>query len=207
MPEEMENQNTEEIEGGEQGLELQKDNSDSEEDRSEKDKEDLEKDKEELTDVPETYDFTSVELPKGMNLDEDLTSEFQTIAKEMKLSQANAEKFMALGVKLASKSNDSFTKALKDMQEEQKKAYSTMLNTDEEIGGAKLKQTLQEANLAYSKFVSAEAAELLSQTGLNKHPEIVKVFVRIGKQLKEDTIRNTGNNAKERTASDWYPNM
>ena len=83
-----------------------------------------------------------------------------------------------------------------------------MLNTDPEIGGANLKQTLLEANVAYDTFVSDEAAALLQQVGLNNHPAIVKVFRDIGKQLKNDSIKGGGqNNAHTRTAADWYPEM
>jgi len=208
MPEEfIENTENEDVEGGEIGLELDKNNTEADEEvKSQEDKEALEKDKE-VEKAPEEYDFSKVEMPEGMNLDKDLTSEFSKVAKEMNLSQANADKMIALGVKLATKSNEALTSALKQFQEEQIKAYSTMLNTDEEIGGAKLKQSLSEANIAYNQFVSAEASELLAQTGLNKHPAIVKVFMKIGKELKEDSIRKTGDSRKERTASDWYPNM
>ena len=82
-----------------------------------------------------------------------------------------------------------------------------MLNTDPEIGGANLKDTLIEANEAYKTFVSDEAAQLLSDSGLNKHPAIVKVFRDIGRQLKNDSISGGQNSTKQRTAGDWYPDM
>ena len=82
-----------------------------------------------------------------------------------------------------------------------------MLNTDPEIGGANLKDTLIEANEAYKTFVSDEAAQLLSDSGLNKHPAIVKVFRDIGRQLKNDSISGGQKSTKQRTAGDWYPDM
>lgn len=158
--------------------------------------------------VPENYDFKDVKLPNGMELDKDLTSEFSGIAKEMGLSQGKADKLMGMGVKLSTKLQEKFETAIKENQENQIKAYKTMLNTDPEIGGANLKQTLLEANVAYDTFVSDEAAALLQQVGLNNHPAIVKVFRDIGKQLKNDSIKGGGqNNAHTRTAADWYPEM
>lgn len=158
--------------------------------------------------VPENYDFKDVKLPDGMELDKDLTSEFSGIAKEMGLSQGKADKLMDMGVKLSTKLQEKFETAIKENQENQIKAYKTMLNTDPEIGGANLKQTLLEANVAYDTFVSDEAAALLQQVGLNNHPAIVKVFRDIGKQLKNDSIKGGGqNNAHTRTAADWYPEM
>lgn len=157
--------------------------------------------------VPENYDFKDVKLPDGMELDNDLTSEFSGIAKEMGLSQEKADKLMGMGVKLSTKLQEKFETAIKENQENQIKAYKTMLNTDPEIGGANLKQTLLEANVAYDTFVSDEAANILAQAGLNNHPAIVKVFRDIGKQLKNDSIKGGGQKTHTRTAADWYPEM
>ena len=157
--------------------------------------------------VPENYDFKNVQLPDGMELDKELTKEFSDAAKEMGLSQAKADKFMGMGVKLTSKIQEKFETALKEAQQNQIKSYKTMLNTDKEIGGANLKTTLQEANEAYQTFVSDEAAQVLAQTGLNNHPAIVKMFRDIGRQIKDDSIKGGQNQKHERTAEDWYPNM
>lgn len=157
--------------------------------------------------VPENYDFKNVELPEGMELDKELTKEFSDAAKEMGLSQAKADKFMGMGVKLTSKIQEKFETALKEAQQNQIKSFKTMLNTDKEIGGANLKTTLQEANEAYQTFVSDEAADILAKTGLNNHPAIVKMFRDIGRQIKDDSIKGGRNQKHERTAEDWYPDM
>ncbi len=157
--------------------------------------------------VPENYDFKDVQIPEGIELDKELTDEFSKAAKEMNLSQKKADKFMSMGVKLTQKLTDKFQSLLNEAHENQVKSYATLLNTDPEIGGPKLKKSLADANVAYSAFVSDEAAKLLADTGLNKHPAIVKVFMEIGKQIKEDTIRQSGEPNKERTAADWYPEM
>lgn len=204
MEEILENQDQQNTEGGENldGLRLNSSEENNEENNSKEEKQHVEEEQ-----APENYDYSNVELPEGMELDKELTEEFSTAAKELNLSQAKADKFMSMGVKLTQKLNDKFQSALKEAQEEQIKAYATMLNTDDEIGGAKLNQALRDANVAYDTFVSKEAADVLAETGLNKHPAIVKVFMKIGKELKNDAIRQTGDTRKERTADDWYPNM
>lgn len=151
--------------------------------------------------APETYDFTAVIKDTDIELDKELTDEFSTAAKELNLSQAKADKFMGMAVKLTEK----FKNAVVEAKENQLKTYATMLNNDKEIGGAKLKQSLLDANVAYDEFVSEEAAALLAESGLNKHPAIVKVFMKIGKQLKDDTVHTSASTTKERTADDWYP--
>lgn len=157
--------------------------------------------------APETYDFKDVKLPDGMELDAELTGEFSSIAKEMKLSQAKADKFMGMGVKLSQKLQQNFENAIKEAQGNRIKEIKTMLNTDPEIGGANLKSTLLEANEAYKAFVSEEAANVLAETGLNNHPAIVKMFRDIGRQVKGDTIKGLGSPKHQRTAEDWYPSM
>ena len=157
--------------------------------------------------APETYDFSAVELPDGMQLDKDLTSEFEAAAKEMNLSQAKADKLISLGVKLNQKLAQNFTSQLEEAKNNLIESYKLKLNTDPEIGGAKLKQSLVDANEAYSAFVDDEAAKLLSDSGLNFHPAIVKTFMKIGKQIKNDSIHSSNHSAHTRTAADWYPNM
>lgn len=157
--------------------------------------------------APETYDFKDVKLPDGMELDAELTGEFSSIAKEMKLSQAKADKFMGMGVKLSQKLQQNFENAIKEAQGNRIKEIKTMLNTDPEIGGANLKSTLLEANEAYKAFVSEEAANVLAETGLNNHPAIVKMFRDIGRQVKGDAIKGLGSPKHQRTAEDWYPSM
>lgn len=207
MPDEQELTNEEVIEGGE-NVGLQKNTSNTEEtsETTEEKKEEVNNETNDK-DVPEQYDFSNVELPEGMKLDDELTDEFSVAAKELNLSQANADKFMAMGVKLTQKITGKFEEAIKEAQANQIQSYETMLNNDPEIGGAKLNQSLKEANVAYDTFVSDEAAKLLADSGLNKHPAIVKVFQKIGKELQNDTIRQTGDTRKVRTADDWYPNM
>lgn len=182
-------------------------NSENSEATNENNGEDVQQQSNEENVIPESYDFKDVSLPDGMELDSELTDEFSKVAKEMGLSQSNANKFMDLGVKLSGKLQDKFQNAMKEYRENQISSYQTMLNTDPEIGGAKLKETLIEANEAYEVFVSDEAAQLLADSGLNKHPAIVKVFRDIGKQLKNDSISNAGKKPTQRTAEDWFPDM
>ena len=188
----------EQNEGGEtEGLSISSDESEKEDTNAEDEKVE-EKADEDV--APETYDFTNVTKDTDIELDKELTDKFSTIAKEMNLSQAKADKFMGMAVELSEK----FKNAVVEAKENQLKTYATMLNNDKEIGGANLKQSLLDANVAYKEFVSEEAASLLAESGLNKHPAIVKVFMKIGKQLKDDTVHTSASAAKERTADDWY---
>ena len=65
--------------------------------------------------APEQYDFKSLELPDGIQLDAELTDEFSKAAKEMNLSQAKADKFMSKGIKLSQKIQNTFQSAIKEV--------------------------------------------------------------------------------------------
>ena len=165
-----------------------------------------EKQDETLSDLfgkPEEYDFNKVELPEGVVLDDEMTSELKKLSVEMNLSQKGADKLMTLGIAQVSK----IQKFIENQQKEQIENFKLSLNADKEIGGANLKQSLSEANIAYKEFADDEVKNIFEKTGLNFHPSVVKMFKNIGEQMKDDTIHGTGGDKKQRTANDWFPSM
>lgn len=168
-------------------------------------------DNEELFGMPENYDYSNIQLPENVVLDEDMTGQFNEIAKKLNLSQKAADEFMALGVQQVNKINEILPQKIEEyvnnQLEQQKADYKLLLNSDKELGGANLKQTLIDANEAYTAFANDEVMDALSKYGLNNYPPIVKMFRDIGRQLKDDTIHQSGGNKKQRTAADWFPSM
>ena len=51
---------------------------------------------------------------------------------------------------------------------------------------------MQTANNAYSEFASPNLKELLKSTGLIYHPEMIKMFFKIGELSKEDNLSYKG---------------
>ena len=51
---------------------------------------------------------------------------------------------------------------------------------------------MQTANNAYSQFASPKLKELLNSTGLIYHPEMIKMFYKIGELSKEDNLTYKG---------------
>lgn len=152
-----------------------------------------EKNKEKKESVPETYDYSAVKLPEGIQLDKDILGEFEPIAKKMNLSQEQANEFVNLAVKLVGKQSNEMLSQLQKVQEVKAAQYQQLLNTDKEIGNgdkAKMDAYLDVADIGYSAFANEEVKGLLAESGLNYHPEIVKMFHRIGELCKEDTLPN-----------------
>lgn len=132
--------------------------------------------------VPEKYaDFSA---PEGVTLDTEVTEEFKTLAKDLKLPQAKAQQVADLGVKLAGK-----------WQADQQQAIATTVakwadetRADKEIGGEKLGENLAVAKRALDTFGTPELKKLLNESGLGNHPQVIKMLYRAGLTLSEDKV-------------------
>lgn len=148
--------------------------------------------------APEQYaDFT---VPDGYDLGE-LGNEFKTVAKELGLTQEQAQKLIDLDVKRFGAQTESVQKATAKWLED--------AQADKEFGGEALTENVAIAKKAIDTFGSDALKDLLQKTGLGNHPELIRVFYRAGKAISEDRFVNgaTGDNAQVTTAQRMYPNM
>lgn len=127
--------------------------------------------------VPESYDF---QMPEGIELDKAAADEFSGIARELKLDQAGAQKVADVAAKMAQRQHDAYAA--------QVEGWGEAVRADSEIGGANLEQQLPFARDVVDRFGTPELKTLLGPThkggwGLGNHPEVVRVFCRIGKAL------------------------
>lgn len=168
----------------------QDDNPPADENKDEK-PQDEDKTKDEPKNIaPENYDFKDVQLPQGMTLDEDLLKEFTPLLKEDNLSQAQANRYMKLAVKLVVKQSNSMIEQIKQAQNASIAQYEQALNQDKEIYGGNKKQTdlyLDVADKGYN-FLSQETRDELGKYGLNFCPSLIKDMNRLGKLFQNDSI-------------------
>ena len=137
---------------------------------------------------PEFYDYTSIELPENYCYDEELLNEFNELAGKYNLSQKGANELMSMAVKLTKLMGDNYSQAAAEQQRQQIEEYKHNLINDRQIGGCNFERTMKTANLAYTQFADSDVQKLLSNTGLNCHPKIVKMFYDIGKRMQNDSI-------------------
>lgn len=137
---------------------------------------------------PEKYEFTAPEGYEG-ELDQDALSELEPVARELGLTNEQANKLVAVQAK--------HLQAQQARQQEQ--LTSTMegwvndLKNDAEFGGANFDKNAKVAQKALEAFGSPELKQLLNESGLGSHPELVKAFHKIGLKISEDTMeRGTG---------------
>ncbi len=158
---------------------------------------------------PERYDYSGVELPENYSYDENLLNEFNELAGKYNLSQKSANELMSMAVKLTQLNGSNYSKTMAEQQRQQIENYKQNLINDREIGGANFERTMHTANIAYSQFADDEVRDLLSQTGLNCHPKVVKMFYDIGKRMQNDSIYgvNIAATPKENREDILFPTM
>jgi hypothetical protein len=152
--------------------------------------------------APEAYaDFT---LPEGMEVDKELLEEFNPIAKDLNLTQEQAQSLVDLQTKQMQKFSEAQQEAWQSVLTE----WNETAKNDQEIGGAEYNAKVATAKKALDEFGTPELLEALDATGVGNHPELIRVFYRIGKLVEDDTINFGKASAPTKTAAQiLYPNM
>ena len=165
--------------------------------KPENDKQDEKKDGDKPEGAPEKYEFQAAE---GVELDTEALKEFEPVARELNLTNEQAQKLV-----------DAYPKILAGVQQRQAEAWQKTteqwaadVKADKEIGGDKLKTNLSAAQRALDQFGTPELKEYLNTTGLGNHPDLVKTFVKIGKAMSEDGMVTGGNEGQRSAAEVLY---
>ncbi len=158
---------------------------------------------------PEKYDYSGVQLPENYCYDEGLLNEFNELAGRYNLSQKGANELMSMAVKLTKLTGDNYSKTMAEQQRQKIDEFKRALVNDREIGGANFNKTMRTANTAYTQFADDELQTLLSETGLNCHPKVVKMFYNIGKKMQNDLLYGVNAAAvpKENREDILFPTM
>lgn len=153
-------------------------------------------DKEQKQDgAPEKYEFKPAE---GQELDTAALEQFEPIARELNLTNEQAQKMVDLyGTKIMPMVQQQQAEAWQKTTEQ----WAADVKADKEIGGDKLTANLSSAQRALDLFGTPELKEYLEGTGLGNHPELVKTFIKIGKAMSEDGMVD-GSNQGQRSAAE-----
>lgn len=132
-------------------------------------------------------EYEPFKAPEGVLLDEELLGEFKATAKELKLSQEDAQRLADIGVKMQQKQVEAYQKT--------QAQWIESVKADNEIGGQALDENLAVAKKALGAFATPELRQLLNESGFGNHPEVIRHFVRVGKAISEDGRVVTGTKA------------
>ena len=145
--------------------------------------------------APEKYEWAA---PEGVTLDESIMGSLSEVAKELNLPQAAAQKLV-----------DKIAPVMAQRQVEQFEALRTewrqASSSDQEFGGAKLTENMAVAKKALDAFATPEFRQLLEQTGMGNHPEVIRTFYRAGKAISEDGLVSGSAPKAPRDARSLFP--
>jgi hypothetical protein len=129
--------------------------------------------------APDKYeDFN---LPDGLALVPEIAETFKAVAKELNLNQAAAQKLVDIQAKAVTQAQDASLKEFNAMKD------SWRAETLKELGSDAQAQ-LGIAAKAIEKFGSPALREMLNDTGLGNHKELVSFLVKVGKAISEDRL-------------------
>lgn len=145
--------------------------------------------------APEKYEFSA---PEGTALDKAAVEQFEPIARELNLSQKQAQKLVDL---YGSKVMPQLMKQQAESWQKQVADWGTAAKEDKEIGGDKFGANLEKAKQAMGTFATPELREFLESSGMGNHPEIIRLMVKVGAAMSEDNLV-TSNEKGQRSAAD-----
>jgi len=130
--------------------------------------------------APEKYEFNDKVADAPEVLDPDVLTAFGEVAKELDLPQEAAQKVLD---KVAP-----VIQARQAAQVEQARIeWAESSQSDAEFGGENLNANLEVAKSALDAFGTDPLKQLLSESGLGNHPEVIRFMYRAGKAISEDS--------------------
>ena len=145
--------------------------------------------------APDSYEFSPGE---GNEFDPSTIAAFSEVAKELNLTQGDAQKILDKMAPAMAAKNEAQIEAVRNEWAESSKA-------DKEFGGDKLTESLASAKKAIDAFGTPELRTLLNETGLGNHPDVIRFMVRAGKAISEDGfISGSGAASSTKSAQGLY---
>lgn len=136
--------------------------------------------------VPEQYaDFA---FEEGKALDTGLADDIKATAKELGLTQSQAQKLADLALKRTESAQSQQAEMLAQARDE----WAGQAKADKEFGGDAIEANLATARKALDTFGTPELKALLNESGLGNHPEVIRFFYRSGKAISEDRVIRGG---------------
>lgn len=147
--------------------------------------------------APEKYEFAA---PEGTELDSEAVAVFEPIARELNLTNEQAQKLVDLyGTRMTQT-----VEAQQAAWQKQLETWVSDIKSDKEIGGKAFDQQVNYAKSAITKFGTDELKQALDATGFGNHPELVRVFARIGKAMAEDTFVQSNAASGKRSVEELF---
>jgi hypothetical protein len=143
-------------------------------------------DKEQQNTAPESY--ADVSLPEGFEISDKAMGSLTPWFQKYNIPKEGVEELMGI-----------HADNVKATQAEQSDAASTVVQqwlndakADEEIGGNNFDAAVKSAKVTLEKFGTPELSKAFNDYGIGNHPEIIRIFAKIGKEIGEDNPGSGG---------------
>ena len=159
--------------------------------------------------VPEKYEF---EPPEGVEVDPSKIEVFGETAKELGLNQKQFQQLVEYDIQRSAA-------ALEEMStqfSERINHWAEDTKADKELGGENFDENLGLAKRAIDTFGSPQLAKLIDAPsadnpdglGLGNHPEVIRLFYRVGRAISESDLVTGDNKIEGRDSLEkMYPTM
>lgn len=153
--------------------------------------------KPEVKKTPEKYEL---KLPEGSKLDAKHLEKIEAEAKARGLSNEDAQALVNRDNQLLADYNQKQEVQLKETTAQ----WFLQSKEDKELGGENFAQNAELAKRVVTKFGTEAFQKALESTGFANHPELFRVFYRIGKAMKDDQLVIPGaqSGAQEKTIAE-----
>lgn len=131
--------------------------------------------------VPEKYDIKVAE--DSLLGDEDV-ERIAAQAKELGLTNEEAQELADMESDAVGRYQEKLDKKVEDIRAGWLKAAEK----DKEIGGDAFKENVENSKRVIDKFGTDEFKKALEETGFGNHPEVIRLFSRIGKLMADDKM-------------------
>ncbi|MDM3889669.1 MULTISPECIES: hypothetical protein [Pseudomonas] len=139
--------------------------------------------------VPEAYAFAN--LPDGYSISEEQLAAFSPVLKELGLTQEQADKLVAFDAQRSLAAQEASQQQAVEFRNKQVGEWETALRNDATFGGANFDANVAVAQQALAAYGTPELSAMLSESGLGTHPEVVRFFHKVGKELGEGKLHRT----------------
>jgi len=146
--------------------------------------------------APESYE--SFTIPEGFETDDESVEQFSSMAKELNLSQEQAQNLLNKQAEV----NAAQVAQLETARVQKEQGWVDELKADATYGGNNLPETVERANRTLRNLGSPELTALIKDSGYGNNPEVVKFMANIDKKLGEDSmVEGKGTTILNKTAA------
>lgn len=131
--------------------------------------------------VPEKYDLKAPEKSLLSSAQVDKIAQY---AKERGFSNEQAQELLNREASAVTEYHQGLESMLSRRQEE----WAGETKADKEVGGEKFKESLSLAKSVIDRFGTEQLKKELNATKFGDHPEVVRVFARIGRAMAPDQL-------------------